>query len=398
MSGLENLPLVMLIESLQTTTNERERFTDLQSDLESKLRSAREFNENLQAELDRVRRDQENSEQELRSQIDAMANQAQGGNEWKGRYEALNQTQSEIQSELSQQKKLTNEVRQDTLGFLEQMKTLSQRSAEAAEREERLATQLRRMEEEVRDWKSRYTQIKSQSGSTRSAGVTSINLSNAGASVATGGFSSHDGLIRAIHVTRFQIAIDELLQRAREDEQEAVLACVKSVAVAVRNITLDLGNLQLATSEATAEGNKRKAKVSATANNLITAAKNFVMSKGLSPVSLLDAAASHLSAAIIELARTVKVDASMSNDIEDDGHTDIVDSPADYYGLSNGRGSVGAESSYSTDSKPRLTSRAFSGSHQRKPLPNGITNGGPTVQSTARIGDQNSRVEELKVR
>ena len=46
-----------------------------------------------------------------------------------------------------------------------------------------------------------------------------------------------------------------------------------------------------------------KSKCNATLSNLTTAARNHATSHGLSPVSLLDAAASHLSATIIELVR-----------------------------------------------------------------------------------------------
>ncbi len=46
-------------------------------------------------------------------------------------------------------------------------------------------------------------------------------------------------------------------------------------------------------------------RVEATLSNLVTASKTHATSSGLSPVSLLDAAASHVSAAITELGRVV---------------------------------------------------------------------------------------------
>ena len=62
---------------------------------------------------------------------------------------------------------------------------------------------------------------------------------------------------------------------------------------------------------------KATRKLSATANNLITASKNFANSSGLSPVSLLDAAASHLSTAVIEIVHLVKIRASPADELED---------------------------------------------------------------------------------
>jgi protein SPA2 len=46
-------------------------------------------------------------------------------------------------------------------------------------------------------------------------------------------------------------------------------------------------------------------RVEATLSNLVTASKTHATSSGLSPVSLLDAAASHVSAAVTELGRVV---------------------------------------------------------------------------------------------
>ena len=352
----------------------------------------------MQAELDKVRHAQETSERDLRSQIHAMTNEAQGGNEWKVRYEALNQSQQELRAELSEQERLTDEVRQETVDFLEQVKALSQRGTEAIEREDRFTTQIQKLETELKDWKSRYAQVKTDANAARYQSSMSVHPPNPVMSLRAGGLVSHDGLIKALHITKYQVAIDEMLYRARSDQMDTLLASAKTVAIAIRNIMMDTDNHQWTSPEAQEQCNQLKSKVAATANNLITAAKNLVLSEGLSPVSLLDAAASHLSAALIGLARLAKVDPSPTNEFEDDGNmTDIVDSPADYYGINDGRISVGAESTYSTDSKPRLTSRAFSGSNQRKPLSNGITNGVPAPPSFTESDIQDGRFEELKV-
>lgn len=50
-----------------------------------------------------------------------------------------------------------------------------------------------------------------------------------------------------------------------------------------------------------------KAKANATLSNLMTASKNHAMSFGVSPVSLLDAAASHLSSTIVDLIRILRI-------------------------------------------------------------------------------------------
>ncbi|KAL8868673.1 MAG: hypothetical protein Q9198_008098, partial [Flavoplaca austrocitrina] len=102
--------------------------------------------------------------------------------------------------------------------------------------------------------------------------------------------------------------------------------------------------------------NKLKSKVSATANNLITACKNFAASNGLLPISLVDAAASHLSTAMVDLIRVVKVRPSPAGELEDEeeeNNSIIAESPAAYYGLQHERISYGGESIYSSPSSPQ---------------------------------------------
>ena len=364
--------------------------------METKVRSALNLNENLQSELDKVRNEQATNERELRSQIDTMASRAQGETEWRSRYEGLDRSHQDLRSELSRQEKLTNEVRQEASGFISQMKSFSERTTQSVEREEKLVVQVQKLESELNEWKNRYARVKTQARSARSLS-TGVPIHSADARTMTKdlSFLTPEGLIKDIHVTRFQIAIDELLQSARSAESIAVLPHIKTVVIAIKNITMDVGDTQTSQDEATQQKQKLKLRVSATANNLITAAKNFAMSNGLSPVSLLDAAASHLSASIIELVRTVKMHPSSIADLDDDANSDIVDSPADYYGLMNGRTSTGGDSTYSIESKPQLTSRAFSGS--RKPVVNGVPNGAPQKKASVSSITRDIKIEELKV-
>lgn len=349
----------------------------------------------MQTELDRVRQEQTNNEQELRSQIDEMSNRAHGENEWKDRFEALNKSHQELESGLLRQEHTTNEVKEEFTGFLIQMKALSDRSSEAFEREDKLHAQVQKLQEEVAEWQDRYARARA-----RTAGAfTSKSLhSPALADTVKGGiFVSPEGSIKALHMTRLHIAIDDLLHSARGQEPMEALQHAKAVAICIRNITLDVNSGHTGGRHDTEQSQLYKRRMAAAMNNLITATRTFALSQGLSPVSLLDAAASHLSTSVIELASIAKVQPNSNSDIEDDGNSDIVDSPADYYGLSNGRASVGADSVDSTYGKPQLASRAFSGSKQRKALPNGNANGVQPKEARPFDGIQDGRIAELKV-
>ncbi|KAI9881699.1 MAG: hypothetical protein M1823_006589, partial [Watsoniomyces obsoletus] len=100
----------------------------------------------------------------------------------------------------------------------------------------------------------------------------------------------------------------------------ALLDHMKTVVLAVRNITTDIEQNSGAVrdEEVAKKRAKLKSKVSATANNVITASKNYAAAGGLSPVSLLDAAASHLTAAVVDLVKTVKIKPTPHGDLNDD--------------------------------------------------------------------------------
>lgn len=359
---------------------ERQNWSSLQSDLEGKLTQARNLNSNLQTELDKVRSHHHDTERELRAQMDQIVSKAGGGDEWKARFEVLSKEKQDLQTQLLCQEKVTSEVKQEAAGWLLQMKAISERSGPAFEHEERLVHKVHTLEKELQDWKNRYANTRTQLRTLRAS-----SMSNSLPSPDVGGvaqdFAAQDGLVKDIHVSKFQIAIDELLHSARGSDPSVVLSRVRSVIIAVRSIALDIGDTQSSKDEAIQQRHKSKARLSATANNLITAAKNFALSKGLSPVSILDAAASHVAAAAVELIRLVKVRLTPAEELEDDGEESIIaDSPADYYGMSHLRPSAGGDSVYSTISSAKSSQLPSNPSVASKPVPNGILNG---VQSSS---------------
>jgi protein SPA2 len=115
---------------------------------------------------------------------------------------------------------------------------------------------------------------------------------------------SADGGIPDVHLTAFLTAIDSLLSAGRSNAPTRVLTPMKSVVNAVTTILEDVRSYSRRNSDP--EGvHALEERVEATLSNLVTASKTHATSLGLSPVSLLDAAASHVSAAITELGRVV---------------------------------------------------------------------------------------------
>jgi len=346
------------------SNTEKNEWTNLKLVLESKLADAQNLNDSLQSELDKLRASQANTERDLRMQMEELrANSSgRGGND-----SDLARENEDLRAELREQQEVTDEVRREAQEFLREMRMLSERSGSSYNREEQLSNTVNKLEEEVRDWRNRYARTKTQLRSLRASSIGLTIQPEVQKYMKDSGFTQENGLVKDVHITKFQISIDELLRIARGDEPSRVTDFMKAVVVNVRGITQDVDEAQ-SEGESAQLHIKLKGRVSATANNLITASKNFAAANGLSPVSLLDAAASHLVTAVVELVRTVKIRPTPAGELEDDddGNLDPVDTtgyfpvrdtkqnnvPPPFQGLRTGRTSADS-SMYSPVNSPR---------------------------------------------
>ena len=121
---------------------------------------------------------------------------------------------------------------------------------------------------------------------------------------------SFDGGLLDIHVTAFVTAIDSLLAAGRSPSTSQVLSPMKSVVNAVSAVIDDVRTFERRQDRVDIDFENVRAlreRTQATLSNLVTASKTHATSMGMSPVSLLDAAASHLSASVTELGRTISI-------------------------------------------------------------------------------------------
>ncbi|OAT09204.1 cell polarity protein [Blastomyces gilchristii SLH14081] len=414
-------------ESMREDWNRaKEEWDKMKLDLEVKLSEAEDLNASLQDQLEGERREYEASEQVLQQQIQqalaaaAAATEKAGagtgtdtdidtdGGVWKSRAEDIERENQELREELRKQREVTEQVRKEASNFLQEMRALSERTQEQWEREERLTHDFQRMEEEVKIWKNRYAKTKSQLRHLRSSSSGLPGGIQDATTIAKDNDLSHpNGLVKDVHFTKFQMSIDELLRTARISEPAQVLEQMKAVVFAVRYITRDIENAQgSGADEHTQSRSRAKARVSATANNLITASKNFANSNGMSPVSLLDAAASHLTAAIIELVRTVKVRPTPADELGEDDYDDdnlgSMQSPA-YFSVPPSLSRMsGNDSVYSAISSPHSTrspgrtSSRLPPSH-RKTYSSGQLLAGGGLRPGLGISELDGELEELRL-
>ncbi|KAI0839319.1 hypothetical protein F5Y06DRAFT_32314 [Hypoxylon sp. FL0890] len=404
--------------SRATASNlEKKEWDDLRTGLENKLTEAQSLNDSLRDELDRMKDDHAMETRKLREEIEE-ARQISGG---AGVDSEMMRENQELRMALEEQQHVTESVRREARQFLEEMKVLSQQHSPSWERQAELEKTVESLEQEVRDWRNRYARTKTQLRNMRASSMGLTIDQDAAKYVREKGFTEENGLVKDVHVTKFQIAIDELLQRARTDDPDKVIDSMKAVIVGVRRITKDIDESQPSDGELLQQQQKLKSRVSATANNLITASKNFASGAGISPVSLLDAAASHLVAALVELLRTVKIRATPAGELEDDDDGTItpVDStgffsnrttttqqdaflksqesplvpPPPFQGLRAGIRDSANSSAYSPVSSPRESGERYNGSA------NGMTYLGlnKNLSSPNGLGRQDMKNEDLKI-
>ncbi|KAL4979674.1 cell polarity protein [Aspergillus desertorum] len=363
----------------QISNAERQEWDEIKYELENKIQKAEDLNSSLQLELEKVRADHAAVERDLQEQLSRTSGHEGGDAELQAQFADLEIRHQKLQAELREQQQVTEEVRRETAGFLTEMKELSEQSHSRLEHEERLSEEVHRLEDELNTWKSRYAKAKAQLRHLRasSAGILELR-SDVKNVVRDNEFLADDGLIKDVHITKFQISIDELLRIARSDDHQNVMQQIKAVVISVRHILQDVQAKQ----SDSAERAEATSKVSATANNLITASKNFASSSGLSPISLLDAAASHMSTAVIQLIRIVKIrptPAEELNDDEDDEQQFAQMKSPDYFSVAPSRSRVSNGSIYSAMSPPT----------EPENVTNGLKQGYPVEQ-------ENHELQELK--
>ena len=331
--------------------------------MEAKLAAAETLNINLQSEIDKAQNLHADKEQNFREQLDMMATKSGEDEQWKLKHnELLQQIQSlkqenqelqqdsqELQQELLEQQRVTDEVRREATGFLEEMKVLARQSTGGPAREEKLMDQVQSLEGEVEMWKTRFAQCKAQSWpSTLVHPLKQSKIEN------DASLLDKHGLIKDTHVMEFQVAIDEAIRMSRDDPQ-GLDRQLKSVVRTVLNISNDLKRAD----DSDENMDKMKTRVTGTACNFITATKNYLRYHPLSPVSLLDSAASHLSGAVVVAVQNVKMYSSEGEAGRDSALSgslstlSVADKSGKYYST-NGRSSA-SESIYSSATAPRAS-------------------------------------------
>ncbi|ODA76148.1 hypothetical protein RJ55_08431 [Drechmeria coniospora] len=387
---------------------EKKEWGNTRLKLEKKLAEAQTLNRSMKEELSRVRDEHLQEARRLRDEISELNRAPKGGVP----DPELQKENDELRDSLRRQQQVTEEVRREGQAFLTEMRQLSEQSGSTYEKQAEMERTIEQLERDVRDWRNRYARAKTQLRSIRSSSLGLTMDQDVAKCVRDKGFLEESGLVEDVHVTKFQMAIDELLRVARTESPDKVTEAMKMVVVSVRRITSDLDDAAPRHEEQVQQQTKLKARVSSTANALITASKNFAAGAGISPIALLDAAASHLCAAIVDLLQLAKIRTTSGGELwDDDEVTTPVESagamssrrttqtptqpalppPPPFQGLGGIRASA-ESSAYSPISSPRESVDPYPTNGSA-----GLANGRGYLSLDGEMLHKDSRAEDLKI-
>ncbi|RSL37849.1 hypothetical protein CEP53_015435, partial [Fusarium sp. AF-6] len=324
--------------SRATTENlEKQEWDDMQLDLENKLAEAQTLNDSMRQQLQQIQEDHDVEMERLRNEVALARTKAQEAPRVAAQNAAAQQISRgdigpveldffleqvngrlghSLLEQQQEQRQAMKEIRAEIKEFLRETRALSQQSRLVYERQaEELGQTTKRLEQEVHEWRIRYDCAQEQLRSTCASSV-ELGPEHKGIKLDRGkGLVDAHELVKNIHVSEFQTAIDKLLYKARTHDSGSVIDAVKSVVASVRRITHD-AKVSRRDGEDSALQAKLRGEVSPATNSLIRASMNCAAGAGLYPLSLLNAAASRLTGAIVDLLLLVEVQTTPAEDLE----------------------------------------------------------------------------------
>ncbi|KAJ6568239.1 hypothetical protein DFH09DRAFT_1080640 [Mycena vulgaris] len=202
-----------------------------------------------------------------------------------------------------------DQLRTDMEGLLTELGDLSRRNDELMTAKDADLVVIRDLDNQLNDYKRKYEQAKTELRSVKATSQLFLQAPKMDRPEDQLPVSS-DGGVLDIHVMAFLSAIDSLLTAGRSNAPTRVLTAMKAVVNAVSAIVHDVRAFKARPSREQSDvdldalsGLRERAE--ATLTNLVAATKTHATSAGMLPVSLLNAAASHVAVTVTEIGRTI---------------------------------------------------------------------------------------------
>lgn len=207
-----------------------------------------------------------------------------------------------------------DELKHQVVMLIEEVKNLSEREESRIVAEEQNKDYIHSLETQLRELRNKFGVVKSELDRfKRSSGLQPPLPDNNAANISI----NEHGAIAFETLTGLQTAIDDLIVAGRSSSPSLVLNVMKPIVGYVTSMQSDIETWQNSAGKAESDRiNVLKEKLIATLDNLMTATHNHAMGGGLSPISLLDAAASHVAMSGIEIAKLIGLRRSQAGSVD----------------------------------------------------------------------------------
>ncbi|KAI6131244.1 hypothetical protein EDD17DRAFT_639635 [Pisolithus thermaeus] len=249
----------------------------------------------LQAELDEVRQlravekvraqDDEAELQHLRDRCERLEEEHRGGS-------------GPVVDEMIEQ------LRSDMESLMAELTDLGRRNDELMTGKEADLAVIRDLDSQLKEYKRRYEQAKTELRSVKATSQLFTQTPRMDDQLPM----AQDGGLVDVHVTAFISSIDSLLAAARSNAPTRILVPMKTVVTSTSAIIDDVRAYESrpAREDVDIDGLRSlRERLEVTLSNLVAVSNTHATSCGMSPVSLLDAAASHVSVTVTEIAKII---------------------------------------------------------------------------------------------
>ncbi|OBZ69633.1 hypothetical protein A0H81_10591 [Grifola frondosa] len=201
---------------------------------------------------------------------------------------------------------ILDQLRSDMENLMTELSDLSRRNDELMTAKDSDLAIIRDLDSQLKEYKRKYEQAKTELRSVKATSQLFLQPPKTDDQLPV----SPEGGLLDIHITAFVSAIDGLLTAGRSNAPTRVLQPMKAVVNAVTVIIEDVRTFERRPRRDRSEVDldalrALRERAEATLSNLVAATKTHATSSGMAPVSLLDAAASHVSLTITEIGKTV---------------------------------------------------------------------------------------------
>ncbi|WRT63751.1 uncharacterized protein IL334_000676 [Kwoniella shivajii] len=234
--------------------------------------------------------------------------------QWRERYESLEDEYRRLEEQKMdrpssssghESQQAVSELKMELHTLVDELNALSMRNDELMSEREQDALGMNDMEAKVEEYKRKYDAVRIELRNLKATSTMFVSKPLTDDHLP----ASADGNIADTSVSAFQNAIDGLLQAARSTQPTGVLPAMKAIVEAITEIGEDVKTFEAQPNLDVDVSRLESLKYESTnrLNSLMQAARNHAMASGLSPVSLLDAAAGHLSANVVEIIKLLKI-------------------------------------------------------------------------------------------